>query len=289
MILSEMDKQYLLRGLNALSRAGEHDYFADGHRGAAMIAAVFLCRENAMDAGTDAVIRAIMDEHWTNTDLFAPLSHEEPDPEGLERILSTMEKTMDCLREAGHNVILPTMGLRAFQALPEAITPGRVAGICRMIKQFKPTPDLELGPGDEAYHLDDAQSHAEFALSELRRTMRVFEGRGQGWSGHLLTYARALMDLKEMGYAHTARQAEKGFSLYLKRGRIGPLETDKARPEHEQKPQRPLGKTYWENRRNRSIEIGHLFKYPYGFYGLLAGAGDAELKARCLEETWRIF
>jgi hypothetical protein len=40
------DKRLVLLGLNALARAHESDYFADGHRGAGMVAAHLLCVDN---------------------------------------------------------------------------------------------------------------------------------------------------------------------------------------------------------------------------------------------------
>ena len=44
-----MNLDYLLCGLNALSRAHSHDYFEDGHRGGAIISAVYLCKENPVE------------------------------------------------------------------------------------------------------------------------------------------------------------------------------------------------------------------------------------------------
>ena len=43
------DKRLVLLGLNALARAHELDYFADGHRGAAMVSAHLLCVDNDLD------------------------------------------------------------------------------------------------------------------------------------------------------------------------------------------------------------------------------------------------
>ena len=45
-----MDRKYLMHGLDALGRAHGLDYFRDGHRGAAIVSAYFLC--SALRAGT---------------------------------------------------------------------------------------------------------------------------------------------------------------------------------------------------------------------------------------------
>ena len=70
---------------------------------------------------------------------------------------------------------------------------------------------------------------------------------------------------------------------------MGPLERDIARPEHSPSGHQPLSRAYWQECRTQDVGIGHCFKYPYGFYGLTALADDADLKARCLAEAYRIF
>jgi hypothetical protein len=35
--------------------------------------------------------------------------------------------------------------------------------------------------------------------------------------------------------------------------------------------------------------MGHMFKYPYGFYGLLNLASDADLKRRCLAAVYKVL
>jgi hypothetical protein len=280
---------YLLHGLDALSRAHETDYFVDGHRGAAIIAAYFFCREVDLERGVDAVIRAMIDEHWTHTPLCAPFPVETPDPGLIDRIAATLQESMDGLRQAGHNVIFPSLALKAFRQMPEAVTPARVDGICRLIEAFTTVEEIYLDDSDDIPDLGPSPDAAEFILSELLRTIEAFDGRGQGWSGHLLTYGRALIDLRQLGYDALARKGEYAFKIYVKRIRMGPLETDKPRPEHPPSDLYPPQRSYWKQREAPSIGLGHLFKYPYGFYGLLGLARDALLKRRCMQAAYHIL
>ena len=54
-----LEERYLLLGLNALSRAHQTNYFTDGHRGAAIVAAHYLWREVDVDKGVADVLRTV--------------------------------------------------------------------------------------------------------------------------------------------------------------------------------------------------------------------------------------
>jgi hypothetical protein len=282
-------EDYLIRGLDALSRAHQTDYFADGHRGAAIIAAYYLCQEVDVEPGVADIIQAMIDEHWTNTELCAPFPDEAPEPAHLGRILQVLEQSMTGLRQAGHNVILPTLALKAFRQVPQAVTPSRVSGICKLIEAFTAVEDITLAEDDDVPELGSLPVPAEFILAELLKAIEVFDSRGQGWSGHLLTYSRALYDLRQLGYGALACKGEYAFQLYIKRIRMGPLATDRPRPEHPPSDLHPHQRAYWKARWNQPVGIGHVFKYPYGFYGWMALAKDADLKRRCREAAHHIF
>ncbi|MCA9218585.1 MAG: hypothetical protein KDB27_36200, partial [Planctomycetales bacterium] len=49
-------KRLVQLGINALARAAEMDYFADGHRGAAMISAHMMCVNNKFEDAASARI-----------------------------------------------------------------------------------------------------------------------------------------------------------------------------------------------------------------------------------------
>jgi hypothetical protein len=284
-----LNERYLTLGLNALSRAHALDYFADGHRGAAIIAAHYLCRENNVEDGVAGILAGLIDEHWAHTDLCAPFPAERPDPALVDRILAALTENMGPLRQAAHNVILPSLALKAFADVPEALTPARAEGICRLIGCFDTAEDIAPDADNDLPDLGAPGPVAEFMLAETLRTMDAFTGRGQGWSGHMLTSGRAVVDLLQLGYADVAQKAYHTFRVYVKRARMGPLDTDKPRAEHPPVEWMPLQLKYWESRRTRGIEIGHLFKYPYGFYGLMALATDADLEQRCMREAYRVF
>jgi hypothetical protein len=186
-------------------------------------------------------------------------------------------------------VILPSLALRAFRQLPEAVTSTRVDGICRLIECFNTVEDICLAADDDIPSWGGPQEVAEIVLSELLATIAAFDGRGQGWSGHLLTYTKALLDLQALGYGALVKQGEHAFRLYVKRIRMGPLETDQPRPEHPPSDLRPHQLSYWKRRALRPVGIGHCFKYPYGFYGLMALVQDTRLKERCMEAAYHVL
>jgi hypothetical protein len=284
-----LDKKYLIYGLNALSRAHQTNYFADGHRGAAIIAAYFLCREIGMGESAVNVIRGMVDEHWSHSPLCAPFPHESPEPALAGRVVECVRANISGLRQAGHNVIFPTLALKAFRDVPEAVTPSRVASICRLVESFTIVDDLGSDDSDDIPPLGPPPAAAEFILSEFLGCVAAFEGRGQGWSGHLLTYGRSVLDLREMGHVALARDAEQAFKIYVKRIRMGPLETDGVWPEHPRSEGEPRKRPYWERRLSRPIGLGHIFKYPYAYCGLMNLAEDARLKQACRNMAYHVL
>ena len=282
-----LNADYLLFGLNAVSRAHSLNYFEDGHRGGAIISAVYLCKESPVGDGVPQVLGRLIDKHWTHTDLCAPFPDEDAQPGLRQRILDTLARNTDGLRQAGHNVILPTLALKAFTDVPEAVTESRVEGICRLIESFT-VSDV---PGSDPVEVPNpvhGQAFAEFVLEEFLECGRRFDGRGQGWTGHLLTYSRALLDLQCMGCLETVQAARAGFEVFIRRIRLGPLESDIPREEHSRKEAKPLQKQYWVEQKG-DWNLGHVVKYPYGFYGILGYAQDRALVDRCMTEVYRIF
>lgn len=283
----KLDDAYLRYGLNALCRAYKFNYFRDGHRGGAIISGVYLCRENATENGVDEIIASCIDKHLITEELCADFPAAVPDANLLGHIFDCMVEHMSGLREAGHNIILPTLALKAFRDLPEAITPQRVNGILRLISSFTVTDVLSDEPVDLPNMADSAQA-ANFILEEFLANVERFRGRGQGWSGHLLTLGKALLDLHELGYVDLAKEAEQGYKTYIRRIRLGPQEGDKDHPEHIPTGHFPIQKAYWQERVG-DLTFGHQLKYPYGFYGLLRCASNDEIKRRSLEVAYRIF
>lgn len=280
---------HLVLGLNALSRAHTGDYFADGHRGAAMIAAYFLCRREEIEPGATRVIARLVDQIWSTSPLFAPFPEEAPDPTGVTQIAGTLAASTDRLRQAGHNVILPSLALKAMAVVPEAVTPSRVAGICKLVEAFAASDDEVSDEPVTIPAPSTPSALAEYVLSEALATMERFRGRGQGWSGHLLTHGQAVLDLQRCGHAEAAGRAAEGLVLYVRRVRQGPGDADREIAEHPPSDLTPLRQSYWEGRPADTVGLGHCFKYPYAFYGLLDLVSSPQLKARCLQQAFRIF
>lgn len=281
------DNRHLLLGLNALSRAHTLEYFADGHRGGAIISGVYLSRAHGAEPGVADCIATIIDEQWADTALCAPFASEDPNPSLLTQLTTALGENLTGLREAGHNVILPTLALKALRELPDAITPSRIVGICQLIESFS-AKDIPLADDFALPDMQNKTRAAEFLLAEFIDCTERFTGRGQGWSGHLLTYSKAIFDLRELGYQELAIQAEEGFKLYIRRIRKGPQDTDKNYSEHEPIEHFPLQTAYWQQR-GGDLHLGHKLKYPYGFYGLMQLAQDTDLQRRCLDVAYRIF
>ena len=70
---------------------------------------------------------------------------------------------------------------------------------------------------------------------------------------------------------------------------MGPLEIDVPRPEHLPRELFPHHFAYWEERRAQSIGLGHVFKYPYGFYEWMRLASDLRLEQRCKRIAYHMF
>jgi len=283
-----LGEEWLLHGLNAMSRAHEADYFKDGHVGAAVIASYYLCRDADVEDGVAPLLAARMADRWLPKPLFAPVPEEARAPKLVTGIVDVMRDNIVGLRQAGHNVIFPSLALKAFRDRPDAVTRYRADGIRRLIERFQVT-DVPLDEDRDLPQLGDSHVFAESALSEFVGCTQRFIGRGQGWSGHLLTYAAALLDLGDLGYHDLVHDAEDGFLKYIRRIRLGPLDQDVPRAEPPLMKVVPTQRAYWEQTVGGDWEFGHVIKYPYGFCRLMKLARDRELKEKCRAVAFRIF
>lgn len=284
---SGLGREYLSLGLNAMARAHETNYFAAGHQAGAILSACFFAQEVDLEPGVVESLRSMIDRDWAGTPLCEPLP-EAPAPHGVAPILDALRDNSTKLRQAGHNVILPTLALKAFDRRPEELTAARVDGVVHLIESFQTSDDITLD-GAPLVDFSEPAEAAELVLREFLTGVVRFEGRGQGWTGHLLTYSRALLDLGELGHDELVSHCTPAFRLYLKRLRVGPLETDGQHQEHPADPLRPDQLAYWVQRRDRPSGFGHNLKYPYGFYGLLSAIDDDELAERCWSVAYRVL
>jgi hypothetical protein len=281
-----IEERHLIAGLDALSRAHTGDYFADGHRGGAILAACFFCREVDVEEGVSELLASRIDREYGALPLCASRPLEAAQPERIDDVAGALASSLGPLRDVGHNVILGSLALKALNAAPEAATPSRIDGIARLIERFE-SPEVP-SDGSEVPDLENVESVASFVLRELPACMTAFVGRGQGWSGHLLTFGRAMIDLRELGHDELAG-ANGGFKAYVRRVRCGPQETDGRHDEHPRRPAEPHQRDYWERVRRKPLGLGHVIKYPYAAYGLMARCPDETLINRFRNDAYRIF
>ena len=283
-------KRLVVLGLNALARAHTMSYFADGHRGAALIAAQLMCEENHLPEAAHARIEQLFDLNWAKTPLCAPFPEEDPDPSQVKKIGEALMEAHGSLREVGHNAIFAMHAVRGFRLMPELATPKRIEGVCSLIRAIKPWRDDV--PIDEAVNppsFKDTVAASTFVLREASAAIDRWTGRGQGFTGHMLTFGQALIELAEMGDAEWAESCREAFRKYVTITRNGPPPGDKVFAEHKPSKLRPNSAEYWQKRGDKQVDIGHAFKYPYSYYDLLRRVKDETLKQEIDEKAWRVF
>ena len=284
-----LDHSFLVMGLDGLSHAHGKDYFRDGHLTTSVIAAYYLCHENNLGEVTQDLVKSRIDNELREEVIFRPAPDETPDTTLLEQLLDTLSRGIGDLREVGHNIIFGAAALKAFRDRPEAITPSRVEGICRLIDDFNTTQNVTL-EGDEGIPgIEDEGALIEFIFSEYLRSVSLYAGYGQGWAGHLLTIGHAVIELSRLGYPDIAASANNAYRMYIMTMRRGPKATDRPIPDKEPRSYSPLEREYWERKDSISSGIGHALKYPYSFYNLLNSLYNPDLKNRCLEKSYLIF
>jgi len=284
-----LDDSYLKLGLDGLSHAHGQQYFRDGHLATSVIAACYLCRENGLDEPTQDLIKARIDRELRADTIFRPAPDEPADRALLQQLLETLAVGIGDLREVGHNIIFGAAALKAFQDCPEAITPARIEGICRLIENFTTTRHVDLAEDDGIPEISDEGALIEFIFSEYLRTVARYAGYGQGWSGHLITIGHAVIELSRLGYPHLAAQAHDAYRMYIGTIRRGPEQTDRRIPDHPPASLTPLDQGYWKRKKPIRPGLGHAFKYAWSFYNLLRGLKDPELRKRCIAEGYRIL
>jgi len=283
------DKRLLLLGLNALARAPERDYFADGHRGAAMVAAHFLCVDNHMTERARSRIVELFDRNWASSTLCQPFPNAPPQPARIREIGAALAAGGEVLRQVGHNAIFAMLAIKAFETLPSAATPQRIDGVCKLIRLFTPWHDIEPDADVNPPPFANAAASSEFVLREASTAIDRFVGYGQGFAGHMLTFGQALVELAAMGHGEWADSCRTAFRKYVTVTRRGPGSDSKHRPDHKPTRLRPIDAEYWEKRRDNSLGIGHVFKYPYSYYALLRNARDPKLKRALDAKAYHLF
>ncbi len=283
------DKRLLLLGLNALARAHELNYFADGHRGAAILAAHLLCVDNDLDDRARTRIGKLIDINWASTPLCKPFPDTDPVPARIDEVGEALAEGGEVLRQVGHNAIFAMFAIKAFRMMPEAATPERIDGVRALIRSFTPwrdiEPDAEVNPPSFA----DTAAASRYILREASDAIDRFVGFGQGFAGHMLTFGQSLVELAIMGDVRWAESCRTAFRKYVTVTRLGPEADSKRYPDHKPSDLRPIDAAYWERRGDNSVGIGHVFKYPYSYYELLRRANDPELQRALDKKAYQLF
>ncbi len=283
------DQRLLLLGLNALARAHELNYFTDGHRGAAIVAARLLAVDNHLDERARSRIVQLIDLNWASSPLCKPFPNAKPDPEQIDRIGIALAQGGETLRQVGHNAIFAMLAIKAFRMMPSVATPQRIDGVCTMIRSFTPWRDIDPDPTVNPPPFVDAKAASRFILREADAAIDRFIGFGQGFAGHMLTFGQALVELAAMGHVKWAESCRTAFRKYVTVTRLGPEPNSKRRPDHKPNKLRPIDAAYWERRGDKTLGIGHVFKYPYSYYDLLRRADDPKLRRALEQKAYHLF
>lgn len=283
------DKRLILLGLNALARAHEMNYFTDGHRGAAIVSAHLLCVDNHLDQRACKRITQLVDLNWASTALCKPFPDRAPEPDRIAEIGIALAEGGDVLRQVGHNAIFAMLAIKAFRMMPEAATPERIDGVCKMIRMFTPWRDEDPDPDVDPPPFADSAAASRYVLQEASSAIDRFVGFGQGFAGHMLTFGQSLVELAAMGDGQWAESCRTAFRKYVTVTRKGPAPDDKHRPDHKPTDLRPTDAEYWEKRGDNTMGIGHVLKYPYAYYDLMRRAGDPELQRDLDAKAYHVF
>jgi hypothetical protein len=283
------EKRLVSLGLNALARAPERNYFADGHRGASMISAHLMCVDNRLGEATTNRIVELFDLNWAPTKLCEPFPEAEPVDDAVKRVGEALAGGGGVLRQVGHDSIFAMHAIKAFRMMPELATEARTAGVCNLIRAFTPWRDITPGDDVDPPPFAEAAAAAKFILKEASESIDRFKGFGQGFAGHMLTFGQSLVELAAMGDVEWAESCRTAFRKYVTVTRMGPQPGDRKIKDHKFSELRPDETEYWKRRGDKTLGLGHVFKYPYAYYDLLTRANDPDLEKELEAKAWHLF
>lgn len=158
-----------------------------------------------------------------------------------------------------------------------------------LIRCFTPWRDVKPDPDIDPPPFAESAAASKFILREAIAAIDRFAGFGQGFAGHMLTFGEALVELAAMGDVEWAESCRTAFRKYVTVTRQGPGPDAKRYAEHRRTDLRPVDLEYWRRRGDKSLSIGHVFKYPYSCYNLLRRAADPELERAWNARAYRLF
>lgn len=283
------DKRLVSLGLNALARSSQMSYFADGHRGAAMISAHLMCVDNQFDDAAAGRIVQLFDLNWAASKLCEPFPKGDPVDDATERVGKALAESGGVLREVGHDAIFAMHAIKGFRLMPELATPERVDGVCKLLKAIKPWRDVEPDESIKPPPFSDEVAASRFILKEASDAIDRFSGFGQGFAGHMLTFGQSLVEMAAMGDVEWAESCRTAFCKYVTVTRQGPQQTDRKIKDHAPSKLRPDDTEYWLKRGDKTLGLGHVFKYPYAYLDLLKRAKEERLEQELDAKAWQLF
>ncbi len=190
--------------------------------------------------------------NWAQTKLCQPFPDAPSVPERIQEIGRALMQGGDVLRQVGHNAIFAMLAIKGFRLLPQAATPQRIDGVCQLIRAFTPWRDIEPLDAVQPPPFADAAAASKYVLQEASAAIDRFQGFGQGFAGHMLTFGQALVELAAMGDVAWAESSRVAFRKYVTVTRLGPEAEARKIPDHQPTKLRPLDAEYWHARGDKA-------------------------------------
>lgn len=294
-----MDDRYLDLGLSAMATAGE-PFMA--HFGAALLAGWWFARDEDASPDLDQAITRTADQvvhkhRW----LFAESASSDPDAALVSEVVEHVGgEHLDGVWAIGHDVIYAALATRTFHARPELCTGWVVDGLHRLVDACHQQPMMQIaGLFDvsdvtsddlDGLSVDEPDEIARVALETIVGVTHVYAGLHQGDIGHVIDHAHALLSLDRLGYRAEAHRGRRGFLTHVAALR-------KVAYEEADLPEVTVGvghdahePAYWDHDYSTNDwAIGHVFKYPYALYDLLALVDDSALAARSIQRMGQLI
>jgi hypothetical protein len=294
-----VDDRYLNLGLSAMATAGE-PFMA--HFGAAVLAGWWFSYDQHASADLDRAIgrtaERVVDKHsW----LFENVPSARPDATlEAELVEHVGGAHLDGVWAIGHDVIFTALAVRTFQARPELCTGPIVYGLHRLVDACHQDPLTQIanvfdvtdatGADLAALRIDEPSDVARVALETMVGFTHVYVGLHQGHIGHVIDHAHALLTLDRLGHRAEAQQGRRGFLTHVAALR-------KVWHEQADLTEVAVGVTddarqpaYWEHDyATNDWAVGHVFKYPYALYDLLALVDDPSLAKSSIQRMGELI
>lgn len=267
-------KAYLRRGLEALSDAGGLGPLA-GHGGAAVIAAYYFCRENALDERSVRTIRGKLDAFMLGAGEAFDVKREHEGPAApADRIVETLAESVSTLRSGGHDAIFASLALKALRDLPELAVEPVVDGVCRVLRNFARGFPAQTSEYNLEHPMSPYRDNRDIVEATSRALLRERPDMRMSRVLHWVTHADALLTLSDLGYDEVARLGHKAHQQAINH----PGDVTIPPGADWSTGSQWLKSGHWESDRPRDgfWGAGHVFKFPYSILRLAGRLQDPD-------------